>query len=234
MPQPVAIAHPDSLCLDPIRARLPLGDEAQKPLTFRRASNSVDVAAGAASKPLLYVLHSEGTAWVFDAAGKPLLIDLVLDAGGPPTPTHIIVTGDGRIGGCSRGAVAGTVASVWMERTRRGGAPEDTKTSQHTNHSLLPAWSATSAGHPARRRGEGARRADEGAVRTAVSPLRAKSPLIRLRHLLPAEVSRRRARGSAAGRRLWLGVLRTCGALAMTRHRTAVTRSARAEASVSA
>jgi hypothetical protein len=126
--------HSSSFCLDPIRAQLGLGDDWQKQLAFRRASSSVTVAAGAGGHPLFYILRSGGNSWVFDATGKPLLIDFAIplvasSVRGVDTalaiheqrgfaPDHIVVTADGRIGGCTSGAASGAIASFWTEHGR--------------------------------------------------------------------------------------------------------------------
>lgn len=133
-PGSIPIAHPDALCLDPIRAQLHIDEARQKRLTFRPFASGIDAAVGEDGKARLYVVHGEGMAWVFDVAGKPLLIDLAFPLAAPSghdagmlrsagrgdgaTPTHLIVTADGRIGGCSSGSIPGTLASFWTEHGR--------------------------------------------------------------------------------------------------------------------
>jgi hypothetical protein len=136
VPGSIPNPHVSAFCLEPIVSQLGLGDDWQSRLTFRRVSGSVYAGITSDGKPVVYILRSGETNWVFDAAGKPLLIDLqiplvassyrradtsaAIHEQSAVAPNHLLVTADGRVGACTIGAASGAIASFWTERGPRG------------------------------------------------------------------------------------------------------------------
>ncbi len=134
-PGSISNVHSGSPCLDAVMSQLGLGDDWQKELALRGTdSSSVSMGVRPDGSPLLYVLRSGGNAWAFDASGKALLIDfaiplaassirsdtaLAIHEQSAMAPNHIIITADGRVGGCTNGSASGAIASFWIEPSRR-------------------------------------------------------------------------------------------------------------------
>lgn len=129
--------HAEPFCLDIVKTQLGLGDDWEKQVTFRYSTTGTVVTTrNSEGKVILYIVRHGKNRFGFDASGRPLFIDLgaplvaSLEDGTDTTPaisrqsgiapTHIVLTVDGRVGGCVEGAGAGAVACFWGERGANG------------------------------------------------------------------------------------------------------------------